>query len=189
AHLPQERRLLLLEDDEAAALRDQPVLERPALVRRQRRALEPRLQLGDHVADRLHLPEAPVDRRLDVLDRRVLVDDVAERGEGDDRLLDAADRYAHDEVGAAAPGAGAVVDAAYVAAVGAGQPQRALGRRRQARHLQGQLGLVPLRAAGRGRNAAGRAAAGRLLPGSRRIARERLRSRRRLGALGSARAG
>ena len=120
-----------------------------ALGRGQRRALELRLELRDHVALRLQLPEPPVDLRLHVLDRDVLVEDRAERRVLDERLLDAPDRDADDDVRRAALGAGAVLDAAHVAVEVARQPQGALRRRREVGDLQGQLGLVELRAARR----------------------------------------
>src|SRR5262249_18101104 len=102
----------------------------------------------DRVAQRLHLAEPPVELLLDVLDRDVLVEDRAQRGEADERLLDAADRNTENEIRRPALGTGAVLDAAHVAAEPARQAKRTFGRRREALHLQRQLGLVELRPAG-----------------------------------------
>jgi hypothetical protein len=118
---------------------------------------------------RLQQAEPPVELGLRVLDRDVLVENLSERRITHQRLLDAADGDADDEIRGAALAAGAVLDAAYVAVDVARQAESALRRRREIRDLQRQLGLVELRPAGGGGQgpAAGRARAGRLRVGRR----------------------
>ena len=78
----------------------------------------------------------------------MLVDDLAERGELDERRLHRADRDAQDEIGGAALAAGAVVDAAHVAVEARASAERPLRRRRQVARPSAS---APTRRAGRGR--------------------------------------
>ena len=102
--------------------------------------------------------------RLHVPHRDVLVEDLAEPGEADDRLLHALDRDAHDEVRRAGVGAASVVDRAYVAAEAARLAERGLRLRRQVVDAKRQLRLVELGARSQARSPPCRRRGGRALP-------------------------
>ena len=147
AKLARRQRLLLLELErvEAALRLRQAKLERCPLLGGQvgRRQLD--LQAGDLLAQRLQRPGPRVDLRLDVLDRDVLVDDLAERRQLDDGGLHLADRDPQHEVGSTRLLARPVLDRADVAAERSRQVERLLRSGRQVVDAELHLDRVELR--------------------------------------------